>query len=153
MSASHGLSDDEMDLLRPIFVATGREHVANLKKSLEELHREPANSGTWETLHRAVHSLKGASLQIGFLHIGELARCMERVVISLREAPQGAPAGWEALLRRGAEQLGAYLETIDGGPQVAPDPDLVSAMEALQEALEKRAAPQADPGGDRAAHG
>lgn len=153
MTAPHGLSDDEMDLLRPIFLSAGRDHVANLKQALGQLHQVPADKQAWEMLHRAVHSLKGASLQIGFLHIGELARCMEQVVLQLREAPEQAPAGWESLILRGAEQLGAYLEMIDDGPQVAPDSELIHAIEALQATLEENSHPSGDRGQDQAARG
>ncbi len=136
MSDRFAFSDGEMKVLMPIFQASGREYLRVMEKTLSELHEFGVDALPGEEslagLHRAAHSLKGAALQMGFLHIGGLARAMEQVILAVKECGIPCAASWIDPLTRAARNLDVHLQSVDRGTESpAPDGDLVQELEGL----------------------
>ena len=129
MSARSEFGPEEMAVLRPIFMKSAREHLASITRISGELSETGADDRALETLHRSIHSLKGAALQIGFVHVGQTAKLIEQVVLHARALGANAPAGWLALVKRGAPVLSGLLDAIEADASRETDADLLHALE------------------------
>jgi len=129
MSSGNEFSAEELAFLRPIFMTSAREHLASIARISGELKETDAGDPAVEALHRSIHSLKGAALQIGFLQVGQTARMIEQVVLCARALGPGAPAGWLALVQRGVPVLTDLLDAIERDEEREQDAGLLLALE------------------------
>jgi chemosensory pili system protein ChpA (sensor histidine kinase/response regulator) len=148
MPAQDGFTEEELQVLRPLFVSSGREHIERALRALEALGRDPGDAEQLELLHRSFHSLKGAAMQFGVLHLGVLAQAVEAVARSARGAGCLATPAIADLLAEGGRQLAAYLDAFEQGAGVPAPP--AELMSRLQEAACAAGGPGAS---DRAAEG
>ncbi len=132
---------EELQVLRPLFVGSAREHLEAFAGALGDLSRDPGNQEKLELLQRSIHSVKGAALQMGVLHVGALAKSMEEVAKAARQAGR-APAAREAgVLAESRQKLLAYLVAFERGED-APEPP-AELLGRLSEAARATAAPDA----------
>ena len=134
MTETSDFSREDLDILLPIFRASTGEQIASVRQALQTLRRAPDDAEALVVLHRAVHSIKGASLQLGFVHIGVLARAMEGLAVASRERAAGVPSECAALFASGADLLERYLEALDR-PSECPNADgaLLNQIVAMTE--------------------
>jgi chemotaxis protein histidine kinase CheA len=130
------MAPEDLEILMPIFRASGEQRIAELRHTLDTLGRVPDDPEALTLLHRAAHSLKGASLQLGLVRIGTLARAMEAAASASQTCPGGMPADALPLLALCADWLECQLhgaEVLDGVPDAAEG--LQSALESLTSRL------------------
>lgn len=86
------------------FLPEAAEHLEAMTAAILGLEREGPSEAAMAALFRAVHTLKGAAYVVGCTPVGELAHCLEDLLVAVREgrAPLTPPA------------LDAALETVDG---------------------------------------
>lgn len=130
------MAPEDLEILMPIFRASGEQRVAELRRTLDILRRAPDDSEALTLLHRAAHSLKGASLQLGLVRIGTLARGMEVAANASATRPGGIPSDALQLLALCTDWLECQLRGVEV-PDDAPDAaeDLLSALESLNARL------------------
>jgi chemotaxis protein histidine kinase CheA len=147
MDSDCPFTDEEMAMLRPVFLTSGREHLETMGRLAEALPASLPDGEESRDYHRAIHSLKGAALQMGFLQIGGLARLLERVVLVLQRETPTDTGRWQDLLQRGAAALDVALTATEQGSAYTPDGQLMTELEAWLGDCE-RCAPggQAAPG-------
>jgi len=130
------MSPEDLEVLMPIFRASGEQRIVELRRTLEILGRAPDDEEALTLLHRAAHSLKGASLQLGLVRIGTLARAMEAAATASRSCPGGMPVDALPLLALCTDWLECQLrgeETPGGAPDATEG--LMSALESLTSRL------------------
>ena len=138
MSNMDGFSEEDMKVLLPLFLASGRSYVSALREGLMLLRKSRLEAETLKSAHRAVHSLKGAALQIGFVHVGTLAASIEDAIEGFWDDPDDlTPDGLEAL-EQGARLMAAYLDDIEGTREVSGPPgDLLGRLAELTVSQDK----------------
>lgn len=126
------MTPEDLEILMPIFRASGEQRIVELRRTLDALSRAPDDAEALTLLHRAAHSLKGASLQLGLVRVGTLARAMEAAATASATCPGGMPFDALPLLARCTDWLECQLR---GGEALGGDPDaadgLLSALESL----------------------
>jgi chemotaxis protein histidine kinase CheA len=132
MTDPNGFSREDLQILLPIFRTSAGEHIATVRRSLQTISRAPEDDAALVELHRAAHSIKGASLQLGFIHMGILAQAMEALAAASRARLGGVPCECVALYARGADCLERYVKALDH-PEECPSADggLLSQMTAM----------------------
>ncbi|MCK4304453.1 MAG: Hpt domain-containing protein [Candidatus Eisenbacteria sp.] len=136
MQDPKGLTPEDMAVLRPLFVSSGREYLATFLDALATVRTAEPTEETLGVLHRSIHSLKGAALQLGVLHIGTLGKAVEAVALAVRRKPGGLPAQGIDLLEEGARQLAEYLTHIENGEETTEPPgELLSQLQGLADVL------------------
>jgi chemotaxis protein histidine kinase CheA len=129
-------SSDEMRVLRRLFVTSGRDYLIRFRGALESMTREAASDETLELFHRSIHSLKGAALQLGLLHVGTLAKEMEGVAKAVRETQAALPDDGVALLTEGMVRLTDYLIDVEKETETAEPPaDLLRRLQLLADSV------------------
>ncbi|NLG83684.1 MAG: chemotaxis protein CheA [Firmicutes bacterium] len=68
-----------------VFMDECAEHLQTLNQSLLELENDPENAELLNTIFRAAHTLKGASMTMGFNKMAALTSAMEDVLSALRK--------------------------------------------------------------------
>jgi chemotaxis protein histidine kinase CheA len=132
MTESNGFNREDLEILLPIFRTSVGEHIATVRRSLQTIRRAPDDAGALTELHRAAHSVKGAALQLGFVHIGVLARAMETLAVASRERVGGVSSECGALFACGADCLERYLQALDRpGDCPSADGELLTRMTAM----------------------
>lgn len=132
MPGPSDFSTEELQVLKPLFVGSAREHLEAFAGALGDLARDPRNPQKLELLHRSIHSVKGAAFQMGVIHVGALAKAMEEVAKAARLigcAPGIKEAG---LLAESRQKLLVYLVAFERGEE-APEPP-AELLERLSEA-------------------
>lgn len=127
----NGFTAEEMRVLLPLFLDSGREYVVQLREGLLRLRNLPSDEQTLRVMHRAVHSLKGAALQLGFAEIGHLASCIEDALEGIQEGDRAA-AGVVDAVDEGARALTEQLDAAES--EIAPrgaSPDLLDRLTAI----------------------
>jgi two-component system, chemotaxis family, sensor kinase CheA len=132
MTDPNGFSPDDLEILLPIYRSSASEYIESARRALETVRVAPEDAEAAAVLHRAAHSLKGASLQLGFVHVGILAQAMEALARVGRTCEGGIPTECIELFVRGADCLEGYLRALDS-PTECPDADgrLLSELEAM----------------------
>ena len=130
MDTDSPFTEEEMAMLRPVFIASGREHLVTMAQLQPELTAAVPDGEALKRFHRAIHSLKGAALQMGFLQIGGLARMLERLVLVLQGGLPDDQGQWETLLQRGSELLEASLTATEQQAEFTPEGALMTDLEA-----------------------
>ena len=131
-----GLRPEDLEIVIPIFISSGRDYVSHFRELLEKAGTNELAADEREAWHRMIHSLKGASLQLGFMHIGDLAKAIEGIVKVVHQ--QGLVLSPEALglLARAADQLGAHLDDLEASRSPAqPLEDLLTPLHQLRNEL------------------
>jgi two-component system chemotaxis sensor kinase CheA len=135
------LSPESLAAIRIVFFQECEEHLAAIETGLRALQGGDTDLETILTVHRAVHSIKGAA---GIFELDELARYsrqFETVLVEVRDGRlQTGPETLRVLLRA-AEVLAALVD--DGRHARAVAPDLTPA---ILEALAALAPGTAEPG-------
>ncbi|MFH1142985.1 MAG: Hpt domain-containing protein [Candidatus Eisenbacteria bacterium] len=130
MSTHDAFSAEEMAVLRPIFLESAREHLTSMSLITKEMEEGQPDACRLETLHRSVHSLKGAALQLGFETLGRSASRLEQVLLRVRDARDASPpAGWLDLVRRGLPLFERAVEQIASGNAEESDEVWSAALE------------------------
>ena len=124
----NGFTAEEMKVLLPLFLDTGRQYVAQLREGLLRLRNLPNHEETLSEMHRAVHSLKGAALQLGYDKVGSLANNLEDAIEGIQEAGAITPAGVESI-DEGAQLLTEQLAAVESQTAArAPSADLLARL-------------------------
>lgn len=129
---NNGLTAEDLELLLPIFVESGRDYLAAFKNGMQLLDTGGADAECLKSMHRAMHSLKGAALQIGFEPIADLSRSLEDVIaILMRQAP--LPPQTSALVVEAVRILYLQIEDVERrrAPQASP-PELLASLAACR---------------------
>jgi chemotaxis protein histidine kinase CheA len=130
---------EELQILRPLFVSSAREHLEAFAGALRDLGGTPHDQEQLELLQRSVHSVKGAAFQLGAVHIGALAKAMEDVAKGARQAGCAPGEAESGLLAEGRQMLLAYLAAFERGEE---DPEApADLLGRLGEAARTAAAP------------
>ncbi len=136
MPDANDFSPEELQVLIPLFVSSGTNYLAVFRQNLELAREGRADEDSAEVLHRSIHSLKGAALQLQLAHIGSLAKAMEEVVKTSRHTGHDLPADGIARLEKGADQLTEYIQALGGGEDPSPPPaDMIRGFQQLAESL------------------
>jgi chemotaxis protein histidine kinase CheA len=130
MPADGTFSAEEWAVLCPVFLESARGHLTAMHRDLAALTNDPADRAALKTLHRAVHSLKGASLQLGLLSIGQTAAQFEKVVLRVGEQAPGASQDWLGLAERAIAALEKSLREIESDEPGEPDGRLLIEFDA-----------------------
>ncbi|MBD3237528.1 MAG: hypothetical protein GF330_12550 [Candidatus Eisenbacteria bacterium] len=126
----NGFTAEEMEVLLPIFLDSGREYVVQLREGSLRLRNLQADGDSLGAMHRAVHSLKGAALQIGFDEIGTLASSIEDLIEHLQTLERVPPESID-LIDEGAATLTEQLDAVEARtPRALPD-GLLERLQAL----------------------
>lgn len=126
------MAPEDLEILMPIFRASGEQRISELRRTLDILGRDPDDAEALTLFHRAAHSLKGASLQLGLVKVGTLARAMEAAATASATCPGGMPVDALPLMALCTDWLECQLrgaEVLDGVPDAAEG--LLSALESL----------------------
>ncbi len=130
MDHSPEFSEEEMQVLLPLFLQSGKEYVSKAREIVERLRSGDAGPEDLELLHRTFHSAKGAALQIGFVHIGSLAKAMETVAAAMRSSWSSADEEVLSHLIEGLGVLEAYLQDLEAGRgSGTPPADLLGSLD------------------------
>ncbi|MCK4414640.1 MAG: Hpt domain-containing protein [Candidatus Eisenbacteria sp.] len=129
MDANSPFTEQEMAMLRPVFLTSGREHLETMGRLQGELPGLVPDGDALKQFHRAIHSLKGAALQMGFLQIGGLAGLLERVVLVLQESMPDDDGRWQTLLQQGHTALDTALTATEQETGFTPAGELVTELE------------------------
>jgi len=139
MHDSGAFTPEDMQVLLPLFRTSGDEYIATMRQNLETLGQPKRRGEGLTSFHRAAHSLKGAALQLGFVHIGTLAQAMEVVAGQARTWEGELPPECAELFARGADCLECYLDALeDPGECDRADGDLLHELEVLAVRLSQR---------------
>ena len=129
-------TDEEMAILRPMFLKSGREYIRDFQAALDEVKTGPLDDATLEAMHRSIHSLKGAAMQLRVIHIGTLAQAMEAVAKTARAAGVAIPPEGVELLKEGIGRLLTYLDSLENDQgQVEPPGALLGRLEGVAESM------------------
>lgn len=123
---SEGLDRDELDRM---FFAECEDFLHSAESVLGLEGPDAAGDEGLDVLGRCAHSLKGASLTLGFTGLGALASALDRCLAGARES--GFEPDW-ALLREGFAAVRFNLAGLRGGAGKAlgSSPDLLERLEA-----------------------
>ncbi len=152
MQDVNGFSAEEMAMLLPLFTQSSSEYLGQFRAALRKVAAGMDEDPDREVLQRSVHSLKGAALQLGILHVGQLALAVEAVAKALRDAPQALEASETDLLGLSADRLETYITDLaDGAASNEPPVDLILRLEAASDRLVVAGAADGDAEGGAAA--
>jgi chemotaxis protein histidine kinase CheA len=141
MTALEGFGPEEMKLLREIFLTSSGEYLATIGSVLSAWRDGAIDEASLRDSHRAVHSIKGAALQIGYVPIGGLAKAMEAVILAGLRLGAESASEWLPLIERGADALAAQLAAVREESEIEPtDPGLMSEFDRVAADLVSRAA-------------
>lgn len=96
--------------LTEMFRAEVETHMAVLNDGLLSLERDPTQSGRFESLMRAAHSIKGAAKIMGITLAVEVAHEIEDCFVAAREGRLIVTSGLVDLLLTGVDLLGSVAQ-------------------------------------------
>lgn len=129
--------------LEATFHEEASEHLHILGSGLIDWEKEggDAASGLSESLFRSVHSLKGASRAVGYLEMESVCQALEGVFSALRKNRAAMTEGIFDTFNRARAQLERMLAARRRGqPPLAPEPELLEHLKALESGLDIREA-------------
>jgi len=118
-------------VLADIFVREMRGHLAVMRDFLGASERQPAPHTVAEPLYRACHTLLGSARMAGFVPVMTLAGPLAEHLRRHFEAGSGLTAKGVDALRAAADEIQRLTEGLAGGKQLAADPAVPKALEAL----------------------
>lgn len=98
-----------------VFMDECAEHLQTLNQALLELENDPENSDLLNTIFRAAHTLKGASMTMGFNKMSALTSSMEDVLSGLRNKEISVSPEVVSLLFESFDLLEALAQGIGSG--------------------------------------
>ncbi|MCP5024200.1 MAG: chemotaxis protein CheA [bacterium] len=130
------------------FVVESIEHIEGIEPLLLEMEQVgDADQETWNSLFRALHSVKGAAGFLGLENIQEISHVSESLLMLLRDGDLAFSAEMVSPLLRVLDNLRTMLDSIGEGGEPAPR-ELLSELEAFSEseaqAVEASAKPVAE---------
>jgi two-component system chemotaxis sensor kinase CheA len=137
--------DDRRALLE-VFFAECEENLAAIEQMLLALERRPDDQEALAVVFRAVHTLKGNALSLGFAPLGRIAHAAEDLLEGLRRKKLGVAADIVTLLLRARDRMREALEDALAG-RSEPRPE----HETLLRELERRAGGASAPSATSAA--
>ncbi|MCA9000900.1 MAG: chemotaxis protein CheA [Planctomycetes bacterium] len=115
------------------FVVESMEHIDGIEPLLLEMEREgDADKDTWNSLFRALHSVKGAAGFLGLENIQEISHVSESLLMLLRDGDLAFQKEMVSPLLRVLDNLRSMLELIPGGDEPAPR-ELISEIEGFMQ--------------------
>jgi len=133
-----GFTPDQMIALRKLFYESGSGYLDLFLEELDKIESQDRSDAVLETLHRSIHSLKGAALQLDYLPAGNLALAMERMVKQIRDSDCESSSMSEvvSLLREGEKRIRLYLDNIIKDEEMDESPvDLLRRFKILADKL------------------
>ncbi len=131
MPGPEDFTEEELQVLRPLFASASRDHLAAFDQALGRLAADPADPVPLEVLHRSIHSVKGAAFQMGVIPIGALAKAVEEVAKAARQAGRAPTDEASRLLAESRQLLLAYLGAFERGEEIpAPPAGLLARLQA-----------------------
>ena len=118
-------------VLADIFVKEMRGHLAVMRAFLATAERQPAPHTVGEPLYRACHTLLGSARMAGFAPVMTLAGPLAEHLRRHFDAGSGLTAKGVDSLRAAADEIARLTEGLAGGKQLAVDPAVPKALEAL----------------------
>jgi two-component system chemotaxis sensor kinase CheA len=123
-----------------VFLAESEEQLAMIEQMLLQLERQPGDLESQAVVFRAVHTLKGNALSLGFAALGRLAHAAEDLLEGLRRKKLAVAPDVVTLLLRARDGMREALEDAAAGHgEVRP------AHDALLAELERRLAGDLTP--------
>lgn len=135
----NGFTPEEMAVVRNIFATSSAEYLSAFNESLSSIKALQYDDTVFEPLHRSVHSLKGAAMQLGFLPVGNLALAMETVIKKIRVCDVATVDFGEAiaLFEAGERKLQEYVCLIKDDEELEETAtELISQLEAFGEQVD-----------------
>lgn len=120
-----------------IYIAETDQIVRLLSQDFAEWRHEPYRHVSIQAVH-AAHSLGGSSATVGFNTLQEVAHALEMVLQSLARQPVLLTDHDFDMLDRCVEQLKQMLQTFSFGEMSDHEPELVHALERMQQDLAQR---------------
>ncbi len=113
------------------FVVESIEHIEGIEPLLLEMERAgDADQETWNSLFRALHSVKGAAGFLGLNNIQEISHVSESLLMLLRDGDLAFSSEMVSPLLRVLDNLRAMLDSIGEGGEAAPR-ELLSEIKAF----------------------
>jgi chemotaxis protein histidine kinase CheA len=141
MAALEGFGPEEVKLLREIFLTSSEAYLATVGSVLTAWRNGAIDEANLRDSHRAVHSIKGAALQIGYVPIGTLAKAMEAVILAGLRLGAERASEWLPMIERGADALAVQLEAVREEREIdSTDPGLMTELDRASASLAARAA-------------
>jgi chemotaxis protein histidine kinase CheA len=137
----NGFSPEEMAVVRNIFVTSSAEYIGSFHEALAAVKQQQYDDTVFEPLHRSIHSLKGAAMQLGFIPVGSLALAMETVIRRLRDCDSATTDfdGAVAVLESGEQQLKEYIGQLTKDEELTEEAtQLITELETFGEQLGDR---------------
>lgn len=101
------------------FIAESDENLATAELAIVELERNPTDQERLNMVFRAVHTLKGDAMALGFSWLGEFAHAMEDLLDEIREQRLTVTANLATLLLQATDALRQILaDAVAGTEQV-----------------------------------
>ncbi len=133
-------NDDFLRELRATFKVEAQDHVQTLSRGLEQLERIPVSEspGVWQTIFRAVHSLKGAARAVDVLDIESLCQALEDVFASRRGQASAASPELMKMLLRASDSLDTLVSALDQESGTPKSIDLQGIRLGLRQLMRDR---------------
>ncbi len=129
MAGKDSFTPEEWAIVRPVFLQSVRGHLDTIRTGLTIWTTGGASPERLRELHRSMHSLKGAALQLGFEHLGETARLLEQVLRQANESLESA-WGWEEWIERGLLRLQDAFTMIERDQEETRDARFVADLQS-----------------------
>ena len=124
-------SPEELAVLMPLFISSARGYLEFFQDELAAV-RAGRGGHDLEPLHRSIHSLKGAALQLGLHPIGLLAKAMELVVKDARQRERVLPEDSYPLLEAAARHLSDLVGHVEREEDLEEAPaNMLADLDAL----------------------
>ncbi len=146
VKGSNGFSAEEMVILRKLFFDSANQYLDTFIEELSKIENGDTSEDVLDTLHRSIHSLKGAAMQLGFLPIGSLSLAMEVLAKKMNEGSwnEGEMAKAVILLHEGEQRIRDNLGHVIEEKELSELPaDLIRRLDSLRESLISGVNPQA----------
>ncbi len=107
----------DVSRFRAAFYVEAEEHLEHMEAALLQLEESPNDSELLNTIFRAAHSIKGASLTFGIEEVGKFTHVLENLLDRLREGKLSTSTDLVELLLSSIDVLeGLIANSRDGAP-------------------------------------
>lgn len=107
----------DVSRFRAAFYVEAEEHLEHMEAALLQLEESPSDSELLNTIFRAAHSIKGASLTFGIEEVGKFTHVLENLLDRLREGKLSTSSDLVELLLSSIDVLeGLIANSRDGAP-------------------------------------
>jgi chemosensory pili system protein ChpA (sensor histidine kinase/response regulator) len=127
------MRDDVDEQLLPIFLEEAQALLPQIGTDLREWKATPGDQRIWQSLKRALHTLKGSARMAGAIRLGELTHLMESAIEAAIHEDQPPPGLFEDLEFK-LDRLSLGLERLQGSQAVDSSRQTESGMPVPEEA-------------------